>query len=418
MRILKKLVPIQVKYIIRLSQACFFRYLTKPTTKGEVSKSLITALSDNKKNTFFGYHDKTPFSADDSKILAMSITASDKKAESECSPMNLGYFKKQGNGFASELTVFAQTTTWCWQQGCMLQWHPVNANTQVFFNALVNNAYGSILFDVERKQVIREYQYPIYSLDPTGCYAATLNFSRLGRLRPGYGYGLLPDDTLDDPAPTEDGLFLLDLTTGNRRLVVSIAELAQCVGEASVQHYVNHATFSPDGKRLVFFHLWFRGEGQGRGLRICELDVMSGIWCEVESERIVSHYCWRDADTLLATTLANPSKWHYTLYDRKANTRLDLNLPFNEDGHPMFHPQDKSVIVTDTYPDRRRDQHLCMVNLDFGKSYEVATLYSPMRYRGQVRCDLHPRWDRNGNYIAIDSTHHGKRAIYLVKVGQ
>jgi len=54
-------------------------------------------ISNSRNATFFGYHDKTPFSADGSKILAMSIEASDRKPESECTPMKLGYFVKMLN---------------------------------------------------------------------------------------------------------------------------------------------------------------------------------------------------------------------------------------------------------------------------------------------------------------------------------
>ncbi|WP_155988459.1 hypothetical protein [Thioalkalivibrio sp. AKL19] len=375
-------------------------------------------LSDGDRCTFFGYHDKSPFNEDGSKLLAMSVTASDSDPESECAPMRLGYFCKQVDGvFGQQFIPFAETSTWCWQQGCMLQWHPVHSYTQVFFNALVNDDYGSICFDVTKNRVVLEYHYPIYSLDPAARYAVTLNFSRLGRLRPGYGYALFPDATADEPAPEHDGLFLLDLQSGSRRLLVSLASLAQSAGDAGAQHYVNHATFSPDGKKIVFFHLWSYEGDKGRGLRVCEVAVDTGNWRELESERMVSHYCWRDGQKFLATTREKSGKWHYALYDLIDRTRTDLGLPFNEDSHPMFHPSDHNIIVTDTYPDRRRDQHLCIVNLNKRTSKEIAALYSPVRYRGQVRCDLHSRWDREGRFVAVDTTAYGKRKMLLVLCG-
>ena len=33
-----------------------------------------------------------------------------------------------------------------------------------------------------------------------------------------------------------------------------------------------------------------------------------------------------------------------------------------------------------------------------------------------VRCDLHPRWNRKGNAITFDSTHEGFRGIYRVEL--
>jgi hypothetical protein len=45
----------------------------------------------------------------------------------------------------------------------------------------------------------------------------------------------------------------------------------------------------------------------------------------------------------------------------------------------------------------------------------VAKLKSPLNYKEQIRCDLHPRWDRNGKKISFDSAHLGKRALCTIK---
>jgi hypothetical protein len=417
-RLLKKYVPTNIKDFLKNIVAIFLR-LSRHGLNWRDSASNAIILSDGNNPTFFGYHDKTPFSLDGSKILAMSITASDTKPESECTPMKLGYFQKTNSGdFENRFIPFAETTTWCFQQGCMLQWHPLEPNRYVVFNALVDGNYGSKVFDISKGEEVRTYQYPIYSLDPTGKLAATLNFSRLGRLRPGYGYGLLPDHTQSDPAPEDDGLFVFDLASGERRLLVGIAALAREAGDPCSQHYINHATFSPDGNRLVFFHLWAKEGDRGRGLRVFEANPESGKWREVESERTVSHYCWRDPNIFIATTREKSGKWHYALYDLEEHTRVDINLPLKKDGHPMYHPTDKTQIVTDTYPDKRRDQHLFIVKLDAKKTERVASLFSSLRYHGQVRCDLHPRWDRVGEYVSIDTTHTSNRKLGLLNVRQ
>ena len=40
-------------------------------------------------------------------------------------------------------------------------------------------------------------------------------------------------------------------------------------------------------------------------------------------------------------------------------------------------------------------------------SHEKGLNDSPMR------CDLHPKWAHNGKLIAIDTIHHGHRAIHV-----
>ena len=96
--------------------------------------------------------------------------------------------------------------------------------------------------------------------------------------------------------------------------------------------------------------------------------------------------------------------------------KYDLDLNLNFDGHPMFSPFDKNIFITDTYPDKKGDQHLIMVDLKNKNIIKISSLYSPLRYRGQVRCDLHPRWDRNGKFICVDSSSRGKREMILFDV--
>jgi len=347
----------------------------------------------------------------------MSTDYDDTKIETECTPLLLGYFSKDLIGeFENTFISFAKTTTWCWQQGCMLQWNPAEPNSQVFFNTLIDGSYGSVLFDIRHKKTLKQYPYPIYAVDPRGRKAITLNFSRLGRLRPGYGYPLLADNTIGDRAPSDDGLFIFDLGNGRKKLLISLESLAQTSRAVGGEHYINHATFSPNGQRIVFFHLWAKEGTEERGLRVCEINPETGIWGEIESDRITSHYCWRDEDAYLSTTLDETGKCHYTLYDLASRTRTDLNLPLSSDGHPMFHPQDNNLFVTDSYPDRRRDQCLYIVNITTKKVIEVGALFTPFKYREQVRCDLHPRWDRNGDFVIVDTTVKKKRKLGVLNV--
>lgn len=411
--ILYKLRRSRAAEAVRALRAVALRATTKPVFVASLRRDVpLSFYADGERPTFFGYHDKTPFSVDGSKVLAMSIAASDTRPESECTQMQIGYF--DANVPEPDFVRVASTTTWSWQQGCMLQWSPASPEHQIIFNDMVEGSYGALLYDCVRGGVVRTFDAPIYSLDPTARFASSLNFSRLGRLRPGYGYGVLPDRSASERAPNDDGLFLIDLSSGRKHLLVSLRELAGGDG-GEFDHYINHATFSPDGRYLAFFHLWSKGALSS--MRLCAADVLSGKLVEIERERLVSHYCWRDAGEILATTREPSGKWHYTFYELDNPARRDLNVALKTDGHPMFHPQDRDVVVTDTYPDRRRDQHLCILNVRTSTVEEVATLYSPLAYRGQVRCDLHPRWDRSGRYVAVDTTARGTRELALVRIG-
>jgi len=94
------------------------------------------------------------------------------------------------------------------------------------------------------------------------------------------------------------------------------------------------------------------------------------------------------------------------------------------DGHMSMHPNDqiKRWMFSDTYPKRENNERTLFVydlnadhRYDLGRFHagRVTPLNPPMN---PMRCDLHPRWDRSGTRVTIDSVHEGYRAIYLVDV--
>lgn len=385
-------------------------YIAKP-----VKRVTTQTLSYCDHPILFGYHDKTPFNSSGNKILAMAVSCDDTSAEAEGTEMEIGYFKfKGGEIVEDQFTSLSKTTTWCWQQGCMLQWHPVNSDREIIFNKMVDGKYGSVIFDVEQQKILKKYTEPLYAVSPNGKVAVTLNFARLGRLRPGYGYNFIPDNTCNDLVPDNDGLFLVDLSSGKKKLLVNLKDLADISGPQIFEHYINHATFSNDGSLITFFHLWSLPDGKKRNLIFYKYNLRTNELSIIEKDRTVSHYCWRNNFEIFATSCDKAGKWYYTLYNLKHNSKKDLQLPLYGDGHPMFSPKDKNLIVIDTYPDNRSDQHLCILNLESESIIELTALYSPLKYRGQVRCDLHPRWDREGRCIVVDSAESNMRKMKLI----
>ena len=81
----------------------------------------------------------------------------------------------------------------------------------------------------------------------------------------------------------------------------------------------------------------------------------------------------------------------------------------------MFSPKDKNIFITDTYPDKRRNQHLLLIDLKNEKINLIDSFYSPQNFTGQVRCDLHPRWDIQGKSICIDTPLNKKRNMVVIK---
>ena len=87
------------------------------------------------------------------------------------------------------------------------------------------------------------------------------------------------------------------------------------------------------------------------------------------------------------------------------------------DGHCSLRPGG-GWILNDSYPDEARLQSLHLVRERDLRRIELGRFYAPPDVTGQVRCDLHPRWNRDGTQVCIDSAHEGSRQMYVLEVAE
>ena len=86
-------------------------------------------------------------------------------------------------------------------------------------------------------------------------------------------------------------------------------------------------------------------------------------------------------------------------------------------GHCTYLPG-RHVVLNDTYPLDNRVQELYLYDADRNQRIELGAFPSPPEYDGEWRVDLHPRSNRDGTRVCIDSAHGGQgRQMYLLDIG-
>lgn len=369
-------------------------------------------IRDREKDVFFGYYDVNPFGKDEKIILATKVSRI-RRTPSWGDVMQVGYYSLHGR--ANEFVCIGETNTWCWQMGCRLQWLPDMNDTGVIYNKMIDKNYSSVVQDIVSGSILNTYVRPIYVVDARAVHALSLNFSRLQRMRPGYGYSLLEDPSMADDAPKDDGIWSLELETGKSRLVLSTHDLANIQPHASMKgavHYVNHLAFNPSGSRFMCVHLWVN-DGR-RHSRLITSDIMGNDIHVLTSGGMVSHYRWvSDEQLFVYSELKDGSRAFCMCDDKRGNCEEFCRSALRNDGHPTVIDGARKVLL-DTYPDYRGRQTLYVYDRDGGKCKTLAVVRCPREYVGELRCDLHPRLSSSGTYICIDTASMAGRAMAIL----
>ncbi len=357
------------------------------------------------KNTFFGYYDIQQLDSEEKKMLVHVVP---KNAKTDQMKADIGYYDIQ----SKEYYKITESRAWCWQQGSRLRWYR-NSSDRILVNNVKDDHYVTQLWDISSSDAVcvKEISMPLYDVDYEGKVGLSLNFSRLQRLRPGYGYSTLPDNSVGENASEYDGIFLVDLETDDTKLIVSLSDLAKTVDEKKqYEHYINHISMSPDGTRFIFFHIWM--DSKKLRLYTCNIDGTSLRLLE-DNDR-ASHYDWIDNEHILVTNYTKAS-CNYVIYNVLTGNKKFLNKDIlNTDGHPSIY-KDCNKFISDTYPLNNNKQMLFEYDMNNERKQVIANIYSSFANNEEKRCDLHPRLSNSEKIITIDSTVDGERKVLLLK---
>ena len=365
---------------------------------------------------WFGYYDKFPWSGDQRLMLAMEIDFMDRPLQTG-DTIRVGLVDLQAG---PEFHALDQTPAWCWQQGTMLQWLGTDPDRLIIYNSVQDGQYVSIVRDVHSGQT-RTLPRPVYAVSRDGTQAVSNNFSRVARTRPGYGYLALPDPTEGIDHPDDDGIWHLDLLTGEHRLIISLDQVVGIGHQDSMdlgESWFNHLQFNADGSRFIFLHRWRRPDTGGHWTRMLTAAPDGSDICLLNEFEMTSHFDWRGSDHLLAWARHRQIGDKYFLYrDRTPWLQVVGDDVFTCDGHCSYSP-DLRFILTDTYPDAEEKRTLIIYDTATGSRADIGRFLSPKKYSGEIRCDLHPRWSRDGQQVCFDSIHEGPRQMYVIDVSE
>lgn len=410
-------VPGIKKYIKRGYQLACYAASKKITVEGDVKR----VSPNDKSEYFFGYYDKSPWDATGRYMLCMKAkdtwSAPDPVGEAEIMLFDLN-LKPEDKDYCKKL---ATTHTWNVQQGCMAHWVGPDYSSKILYNDLRDGKYCSVILDVVSKEE-RVLPMAVYTLSADGKTALSLDFSRLHSLRLGYGYSALPETTKGIALPDTACIWKMDLETGVVTELFKYTDFANFqprpeMREEGSVHKVNHLMLSPNGKRFMVLYRWFVGQRKYTRLITCNIDGTDMY--VLSDDDMVSHCYWKNDEEIIAFERKKEYGPGFYLMKDKTQEWTHIWPQLSNDGHPSYCPTDNSLVVFDTYPSRSRIQEVKLGrdnDTEGGSVKTIAKVFSPFKYDNDTRCDLHPRWSRDGKKVCFDSVFEGHRGLYVVEL--
>ena len=374
----------------------------------------VIALTQGPKHHFFGYYDIQTWDSTGKYVLALESDFDDRFPTARDTAV-VGMVEWE----TREFHPLTQTHAWNLQQGCMLHWLPTEPDRKIIYNDRDGDHFVAIVMDIftGEKRVLSR---PVAGLTNDGRKAFSLNYARMRQCRRVVGYAGVDDPNIDVPHPDDDGLFLLDLETGESELLVSFAQAFELNPIADLRDrsmWFNHTTVNTDDTRVSWHACYNPAAGPRQGTRtsaffVANLDG-SELACLTPYYH-VSHHDWLDPERLLVWTDLVGEGEHFYLFN-VVTRESEVIAPeaITHDGHCCF-ARDGAWLLVDTYPDEQRLQTLQIWDRQRQRLAVLGRFYAPPYARGDVRCDLHPRWDRHQRWIAFDSVHEGSRQVYAV----
>ena len=365
----------------------------------------IKRITSGPKHHLFGFHDLVQTNAKGD--LALSLEVDDishpplpgETCWSGVVPANGGDF-----------IPIHKTHTWNYPQGARQQW----MGDSDLFTCNDRDEQGKVfawIGDARERKTIDKLPFPVHCMNAKMKLAFWQDFDRLHMVG-GYGYtpfaGQEYGMSIRDDLPRDDGIWVGNISTGEKRLLVSIYDVAACGEKKPVKtgypHYVTHAMLNPSGTRLAFLHQYRVPDG-GDIARILTIGI-DGSDLRCLGKGFLSHYTWIDDKTIFtwgedqralsalreAAWLRVPGVLQGALLAKKvmrgirsvrrrgaangktphkqAKAFLLLSDTDNgsieriaegiltEDGHPMGRPGSERIVVNDTYPNAQGDRVL------------------------------------------------------------
>ena len=394
----------------------------------------IEQITSGSKHHFFGYIGQCqtiPWNASNRYILGLEIDRIDRMPKPD-EAATIILIDTQDN---NKILRIDKTNAWNPQQGTMFYWNPLAPETQFFFNDrdIKTGKVFTVIYDIEKKKRIHEFRYDDTPIGNGGVAAdgsawLGINYGRLARLRLVTGYPEALDWSKDEIAPDKDGIFIVDIKTGEKRLLVSYLQLETELKKQNptLDHtglFINHTLWNRDCNRVYFFVRagWSKTmANKGDHVNIpCTINI-DGTGLTLHETHIGGHPEWAEGNLMIGShkdKVDNKNKQIlYNIDTKKIVGELGNSEMFPKPGGDVSLSPNGNWFVNG-YGKSNKNYYAIYRRSDgaFVRSEGI----DKGEYSGDIRIDPAPRWNRTNDAVLVPGiAKNGTRQMFVIRVNQ
>jgi len=416
------------RLIVLLASLILLTSLPALASESPNLKLSIEQITFGQKHHFFGYIGQCqtiPWNASGRYILGLEIDRIDRLPRPEEAAEIVLIDTHDDNN----ILRVDKTHAWNPQQGTMFYWNPLAAETQFFFNDrdIETGKVFTVLYDIEKKKRVREYRFDDTPIGNGGVAAEGsawlgLNYGRLARLRLVTGYPEALDWSKDEIAPQNDGIFIVDIETGKKRLLVSYRQLENELKKRKPQlnHtglFINHTLWNRNSDRVYFFvRAGWSKTMRDKGDRVntpCSVNA-DGTGLTLHEQFFGGHPEWAEGNILIGRE-----------GDRQVFYDIEKKEIVGQMGTPEMFPKPEGDIslspggdwFVNGYGQGNKNYYAIYRRSDgaFIRSQGI----DKGAYSGDIRIDPAPRWNRTNDAILVPGIAKNKtRQMFVIRIKQ